>query len=57
MTTFTKHSAVVRPAFAPSNHPFSKVHLLSAIQKARDSGYKHFTAALVTIYKKEYPNK
>jgi hypothetical protein len=37
--------------------PLSRLSLLLAIQRAKASNFHHFAAALVAIYKREYPNK
>lgn len=34
-----------------------RLHLLLAIQRAREAGLKHWAAALVALYKLEYLNK
>ena len=39
------------------NNPLSKLSLLLAIQRAQAANFHHFAAALVAIYKREYPNK
>jgi len=35
----------------------TRLSLLLAIDRANRAGFHHFTAALIAIYKREYPSK